>query len=158
MGQVTLPVLNRKGVFDFWENNWENKNFYSMNISEDIFLKKFLKLFLQTWLTNKKHTLKLLIPNDINKKKLNYKKYYYIFEDFNWRNNLEKNSVFRQFPYYTSKIFLIKYSNWIVIYAYIYIPRTWYKKFDNIASKSSNYINILYLYKFHRLKNKFLNN
>ena len=41
MGQVTLPVSNRKGYSASWEYSWENKINYNKNFNEDLFLKKF---------------------------------------------------------------------------------------------------------------------
>lgn len=159
MGQVTLPVLNRQGIYSIWEHNWENKNNYTQNLNEDMFLKKFFKLFLKSWLSNKKTNLKYLSPKSKNNKKINFKKFLNLKISKNELiGDISKLSQFRQFPYYFSRIYLIKYSNWIIIYMYIYIPESWLIKFNKFNKKIFNVKYNYDIYSYHNSKLKFFNN
>jgi hypothetical protein len=49
MGQITLPVLNRKGYSSMWENNWDDVKNYSNILSEDMFLQRYVLKMLTTY-------------------------------------------------------------------------------------------------------------
>lgn len=158
MGQVTLPVLNRKGIYSLWEHNWENKNHYSQNINEDMFLKKFFKYFLKSWLSTKKTNVKYLSPITSQKKKMKIKKFLnFKISKNEIKNDLSKLPQFRQFPYYFSRIYLIKYANWVIIYMYIYIPDSWVNKFNKYNKKIFNVKYSYDLFSYHNTKTKYFN-
>ena len=157
MGQVTLPVLNRKGVYDVWYNTWNVKQSFSTLLSEDEFLKNFFKIFLSNWVSAN-HLLKQ--KNFNNKislvKKQRIKKYFSFLNKYDSKeyNKVLKTIFFKKFPYYVSRLYIIKYDNWVVLYVYIYIPNSWTKKIFEKKKKKHNYSYIIDLYNYH--KNKLL--
>lgn len=153
MGQVTLPVLNRKGYSNVWENHWESKFAYSTQISEDIFFKNFFKIFLQNWLSSEENFFKknLNKSNIADLKKKRYKKYFNI-EKKNISNkeilDFLKNTKNKRFPHYVSKTFIVRYANWIILYMYVYIPRAWYIRLSSRITKRYTYRYTYDLYKY----------
>jgi len=160
LGQVTLPVLNRKGYSNVWENHWESKFSYSTQLSEDLFFKKFFKIFLQNWLSSNSSFFKknLNKSNKVDLKKKRYKKYFNTNKkDFNDKDVLTylqftKN---KKFPYYISKTFIIRYSSWIILYMYVYIPRAWYTRLSFRVTKNYRYNYTYDLYKYQTNKVNF---
>lgn len=155
MGQVTLPVLNRKGFSDNWYNTW-NKNYsYNTNLSEDAYLDIFFKIFFKNWLSS----------NHLNSYKyFNISKKYRIqkYIDYTYESSLKEFikefSIKRnkKFPYYISRLFIIKYNQWILLYSYIYVPKAWYKKFQKKKKRIYNYSYVVDLYNFHKRKCKYI--
>ena len=160
MGQVTLPVINRKGYSDIWESSWINNSIHTNLINEDIFIKNFLKIFLKNW-ASFAHLNKATFSKQLKKK--NFRKERFIFYDYVRHVILEQNLVeffrkknLKKFPYYTAKIFVAKFSSWIIIYTYVYVPRPWKKRFVLKQQKQYNYSYINDLYSYHTAKLNFL--
>lgn len=159
MGQVTLPVLNRKGYSSVWENHWDTKLNYNQTNREDLFLKKFFKIFLKNWFSKTKMFFNSKFS--FNKKKSNKFTRFYKFDILmsdpkeikNYLNTFKN----KKFTYNFSKIFLVRFQSWLLIYAYIYVPKVWIirikKKQPHFFNK--NYINELY--KYHTSKLNYLN-
>lgn len=160
MGQVTLPVLNRKGYSSFWENSWDSKLNYTHNLNEDIFLKKFFKIFFKNWIsTNIFFNKKFYLKNKNSIKKISIKKFIKTQEEYNdnIKKYLKKHKT-KKFPYNFSKLFLLKFSKWVIIFAYIYVPKVWRVRLKKKKIKIHNKNNLENLYQYHSLKLKFLNN
>ena len=160
MGQLTLPVLNRKGYSNVWENSWDSKFSYSTQLSEDIFFKNFFKIFLQNWMSSNDEFFKknLNKSRKVDLKKKRYKKYFHLAKNDISDNEVLfflKNKKNRKFPYYVSKTFIIRYSTWIVLYMYIYIPRAWYSRLSSRVLKNYSYAYTYDLYKYQTSKLNF---
>jgi len=114
LGQASIPILNKNGYSMFWLSSWDDIHSYSTNLNEDVFIRKFLYRVID----NKYSTSFYLNKNKLNhfSKKINY----------NFLKKMSKIDIskfllrFYKIPYYLSKIRLIKYQNWLVIYFYIY--------------------------------------
>ena len=161
MGQVTLPVLNRKGYSDLWESSWVNKSIHTNQLNEDMFLKKFLKIFFKNW-ASFSHFNKSSFSKTLKKKK--FRKSKFVFYNYVNQVILEENLLdffkkknLKKFPYYTAKIYVAKFSSWVVLYTYVYVPRPWKKRFIVKHQKNFNYFYINDLYLFHTARLKFKN-
>lgn len=114
MGQTSISILNKTGYSMFWSSVWDQKILYSRNLKEDLLLNSFFDLSFNDSLSVNLLTFK---KNDV----INHKKY-------NFNVNY-KNSVFYRFilnnnkvNYTSSKIWILKYQKWVVIYQFIFIP------------------------------------
>ena len=115
MGQTKFKILNRSGYSIHWNNSWESKKNYKKNFINFLFLELFLdkvfndSLFVQDYFfIKKKNTLKnnFSSQNIIFLKKLNV-----------FKNN------FKSLKIYNSKIWILKYQNWVIINVYIYVVK-----------------------------------
>lgn len=114
MGQSSIPILNRNGYSMFWLSSWDNLHSYSTNLNEDDFIRNFFY-----FLVNDKYSSNFFF----NKIKLN---------SFTSNNNiatLQNTSNkdiseffyrFNKIPFYLSKVRILKYQGWVVMYFYIY--------------------------------------
>jgi len=119
MGQVSLPVLSRKGKHDDWNYIWTSFSNYSVTFNEDLFLKKFIFLFFMYGIScTKFYTASFFKKPKNSKKKFNTSIYKLIYLDS--PTNVE---FFKQIPhnkFYVSKIFLCRHTGWIYIYIFIH--------------------------------------
>lgn len=119
IGQVSLPVLSRKGRYDHWNYNWVSVKNYSLHFNEDLFLKKFFFLFFMYTISGNKHFLPMFYKNtnllhkrlDSSEHALKEVTLFSLYKNLNAR---AKNK------YYVSKIYLCRYVNWVFVYLYIY--------------------------------------
>ena len=155
MGQVTLPTLNRKGFSSVWENQWDSKLNYTLHLNQDMFLKKFFKLFFRNWIShnemffNKKIKFKKFIRFSKLNKSVTSKK-----EVQKYLSNYKN----KKFTYNVSKLFLIRYENWLLLYMYIYVPKVWTDRLNKKKQKAYNKSTIEFLYKYQTTKLLFLIN
>ena len=77
MGQAGIPILNKVGYSMFWNSMWDNKINYNRSSNEDVFLIKFMDLFLNDGIS----------INTFNIKKYNINKQFF----YNKYNLPEKN-------------------------------------------------------------------
>lgn len=137
MGQVTLPVLNRKGYSSVWENSWDDVKNYSNIINEDTFLQQYMMKMLVDQ-SSQAYTLSPTL------RKHNYAKYKYLsfLEKGRVYKRQELNKIlesrFKRVPSYFSRIFIIRYNSWIVLYTYIYIPKVWKKRLNKKKKTKAN--------------------
>ena len=131
MGQTSLPSLNRAGVFSFWSGMWDSKFQYPMYLTKfeyvDLFFLNFFKnqIFLFLFLNLKK------------KLKTNV----YFFKNFLVKGSeLTIKKDIKKYYFCTSKVWLIKYSGWIIISVYIY--DTGFKKSKKKRSFNKNLKNL----------------
>lgn len=150
MGQINMPMLNKVGYSMFWDSMWDNKINYTRSFKEDIYLKRFIILIFDDCISsntikfyNKKYSKLILntyrIPTRL---KSNKELYSYL---------IKNNKV----VFYNSKVWVLKYQKWVVLYLYIYLP------LHNKLKKKvifKNYIpshndNIFSLYNFYKKSN-----
>ena len=124
MGQINLPILNRTGYCNYWDSVWDNYYNFKKGFNKDIFLKNILILILDD---------RILYSSFFNSDKLykyvfnkNLKVINYTKEHTNVFNTLKKKNL----PFFHSKIWYIKYQNWLLVSLFIY----------NVINKTSNYI------------------
>jgi len=114
MGQINLPVLNRTGYSTFWDSNWDNYYNYQKEFNKNIFLKNLLILILDD---------RILYSSFFNSKKLNnfiYNKSLKFSNYFDNRTIIFGNFSKKNLPFFHSKIWYIKYQNWLLISLFIY--------------------------------------
>lgn len=145
MGQSSISMLNKVGHSMFWNSMWDNKVLYSRYLKEDNFLNKFFSLafndslsvntinFKQKFVKNSKK-----LEHITDKKKTSMYKYLFNFNKIN---------------YFSSKLWILKYHNWIVLYHFIYILNS-NKNLDNFLKNFNDYnYNFYYLLKSYNKSN-----
>lgn len=160
MGQVTLPILNRKGYSSVWENQWDTKLNFTKNLNSDMFLKKFFKIFLKNWFSSNDvfFSRKFDFKKSLSFKKIRYKKYSVYQHEYGSTRNYLLKFKNKKFTYNFSKLFLIRFQKWVILYVYIYVPQVWINRLEKkkIPFFNKNYIDDLYKYQTAKLN--FLNN
>lgn len=155
-----MPIMNKTGYSMYWNSMWDDKLNYTRSFKEDIFIKIFFYLFIEGGYT---FLFRYKIDNVDNH--LNYLRNKYnlhILKKKKEEKNFNLLTNYSNFSEsYTSKIWLLKYQNWVVFYFFIYSFNSgiFYKKKKNLKKKKSNikYFNILisYYYKFLKLDYNF---
>ena len=110
MGQSSLPILNKVGVSMRWDSSFDNLLNFKKTVLSDIFLKKFFDFVFEDKFI-------FIFYKFFFFKKLKFKK----FGDI-----LKKKK--KRIPIYSSKIWFLKYQNWVIISFYLYIPKVFLKK------------------------------
>lgn len=148
MGQAGIPMLNKVGQSMFWNSMWDNKINYTSNLSEDIFLKKFIPLIFGDNSSFKKLNLFNLDPSKLRIVKNKYKLHVTIvgMKKTSFNKYIKK---LKKVEFYFSRAWILKYQRWVVIYLYVYIPKfsklnklnksLLYPKFFNINLLYRNY-------------------
>lgn len=112
----------------FWLSSWDNVHSFPSNINEDFLIREFFY-----FLVNDKYSAKFFKKNNLL---LNFSKNH----EYNVSNISDKKTVdefffrFNKIPFYLSKIRILKFQKWVVIYFFLY--NTFLKKsnlnyFDN---------------------------
>lgn len=161
MAQISIPMANKVGYSMYWNSMWDNKVNFSRSLREDIFLNTFVPLIFEDNTSNR--VLKTLDFGKITKKEILQKYNLHIRND-----NLKKNTFYKYIAnlnkvlYFSSKIWILKYQKWVIIYFFMYLP-----KFSELKNKNKveerihtthdlNSINNLFsLYKIISLKLKY---
>lgn len=118
MGQISVPVINKTGYSMYWSSMWDDKFNYSRFLKEDIYIRKFIPILLEdNILFNFRHKNNLYNLNSVNVKyNMHIHSDWNKYEIHSYINGLNK-SIF-----YTSKIWVLRYQSWILIFFYIYSP------------------------------------
>jgi len=119
VGQVSLPVLSRKGKYDNWNYNWVSFKNYSIFFNEDLFIKRFFFLFFMYGIINNKTFFFLFFKKTKIKDKKKRYETYNLYE-FTLDNILNYFSLQAPTKFYISQIFVCRYANWVYVYVYIY--------------------------------------
>ena len=152
MGRVSVPILNKSGYSMYWNSMWDDKLNYSRSLKEDIFLKEFVYLFFE----GGSNFMIFLNLKDFSKKLEYFKKKYF----FKTKKIIKKNDIGTEISYklvikkknkfrpYLSKVWLIRYQGWIIIYFYAYSFNlsSFYKKSINYKKNYKKYSNIISIY------------
>lgn len=119
-----MPIMNKTGYSMYWNCMWDDKLNYSRSLKDDIFLKNFIYIFFEGG-DNFMFFVDLRFyekKNHFLKKKYNFQikqvfKKNEIGAEIGYKYAVKKKKKFRPF---LSKIWLIKYQTWIIIYFYSY--------------------------------------
>ena len=113
MGQPGIHILNKTGYSMFWNSMWDNKIMYTRMLKENIFLEKFFNLSLNDSIST--NTIKFSDKN-VNI----FKKNIHIVDS-------KKSSIYKhlinlnKIKHYSSKIWVLRYQKWIILYHFLYI-------------------------------------
>jgi hypothetical protein len=165
MGQISIPIMNKVGFSMFWNSMWDDKHNYSRSLKEDIFIRSFVKLLFEDVPSSNIRFLsdnifKSSIKNPIFKKyNIHLKRGFSLAEFRNYLFRFNKPSL------YFSKVWVLKYQSWIIIYFFVYS-----NKFNKFLKKQidTDYTDILendymfdivsnYYLSFFKSNYKFLN-
>lgn len=145
MGQSSIPVLNRNGYSMFWLSSWDDLHSYSTNLNEDAFIRSFFYYMITDKYSSNFYFSNFKISDFSNKSSINFNKFLNksSLSDFLFKQN--------KLPYYISKIRILKFQKWLVVYFYIY---NYTKKFNSNKFNFSNLLkfqnkNSFYLLKKH---------
>jgi len=138
MGQTSLPSLNRSGVFSYWNSSWDSQYQYTFFLTRFTYLELFFLTFFRSsiFLFN---FLKLKNQQTIS---------LYFFKNFKVKKKLIdfKQKKLLKHIFCTSKLWVIKFSGWIVLSIYLLdtsIKIKKKKKKDIV--KKSNYVNYCHI-------------
>lgn len=114
MGQSSIPILNRNGFSMFWLSSWDDLHTYSVNLNEDSFLRSFFY-----YMINDKYSSNFFLSKQ---KIIKYS------DKFNFSlNKITSTSNFNdvlfrlnKLPYYISKVRILKFQKWLIVYFYLY--------------------------------------
>lgn len=143
MGQAGIPMLNKVGSSMYWNSMWDNKVNYTSNLSEDIFLKKFIPLIFSDNTSFKNLNIFNLDSKKLRIIKNKYRLHISIIgvKKYNFNKYIIKS---KKVESYFSRLWIMKYQKWVILYLYVYIPKfSELKKIEKNFSKVTN-INILY--------------
>ena len=110
MAQSKFNVLNRTGYTIHWNNSWESFNNYSQNFINFFVLDLFLNNLLDDDLFSKDY----FILKNLNEKNKNI---FFIKKLYKIKLKYKKRKKFN------SKIWILKFQNWIIIKVYVYITK-----------------------------------
>lgn len=152
MGRISVPIMNKTGYTMYWNSMWDDKINYNRSLKEDIFLKEFVYLFFEG---GSNFMIYLNLKNFQEKLEIFKKKYFFHTKKLIKKNDIGTEISFKlvikrkkKFRPYLSKIWLIRYQNWVIIYFYAYSFNlsSFYKKSLDLKKKYSKYANILSIY------------
>jgi hypothetical protein len=131
MGLKSLSKMNRSGVYDFWENSWESKILYK-------------NYFFQI------RTLQTLFGEIFN-----FFFFKYLFFMRMSKLGYTKNYKFEskiKLTLYFSRLWVLKYHNWLVLVVYYYNLNFYIKKKDKVVQTTAQYKSIFKLYGNYKFK------
>ena len=114
MGQSSIPILNRNGFSMFWLSSWDDLHTYSVNLNEDSFLRSFF-----FYMVNDKYSSNFFLSKQ---KIIQYSdKFNFNLNKITSPSNLN-DFLFRsnKLPYYISKVRILKFQKWLIVYFYLY--------------------------------------
>ena len=152
MGLISLPLLNRVGVYQYWDGLWDSNFLYRRYFFYTLFFNKFLNIIFDNIIFN------------IFLKKLSLKKYKkgVLLSNYSYKNLVGLN--------YFGRLNIYMYQDWLILISYIYVYNDdlllGYKKcnnfcffYKNIFSKELSYsksrLNWYNIYNNLNYKNKF---
>lgn len=152
-----MPIMNKTGYSMYWNSMWDDKLNYTRSFKEDVFIKIFFYLFIEGGYT---FLFRYKINNvDDHLTFLKNKYNLHILKKKKEENNFNLITNYSNFSeLYTSKIWLLRYQNWVIFYFFIYSFNSgiFYKKKKKkiIKFRKSNkkYFNILISYYLNFLK------
>lgn len=154
MGQISIPMSNKVGYSMYWNSMWDNKINYSRSLKEDIYLNRFIILVFEDCISTK-------IIKFYNKSYSNL-----VLNKYNFHTKISNKKDFNNYllkinkvTFYSSRLWILKYQKWIVLYFFIYLPVFNRLKIKNILYKDnfSNDKNLYNLYNFYVKANYKLN-
>lgn len=151
MGQSSIPLLNRSGYSMFWASLWDSKHTFSKLVKEDFFIRQYINNIFKEKISSKpvfflKNFKNLTQPTYLSKFNIN------VIVDLNV-SSLSK-FLFRcnKIPNYLSKIRIIRFQKWLIIYFRIYTPNSF--KSVSFRKRNFNYYRFYYSYYLYFLRRK----
>lgn len=111
MGQTSLPLLNRSGTFSYWDKNWDSLHQYGYYITKFNYLDEFFYYFFQN---------KVFITQFKTIKKFQKIPTYFFKGFFIKKKLLNFNKMIYKFYFCSSKLWIFKYGNWVIVSIYLY--------------------------------------
>ena len=154
MGQISIPMSNKVGYSMYWNSMWDNKINYTRSLKEDIYLNRFILLVFEDCISSK-------IIKFYNK---NYSTA--ILNKYNFHTRISNKNEFNRYltkinkiTFYSSRLWILKYQKWIILYFYIYLPTFNRLKIKiNLVEKNTTVSDNIYnLYNFYLKANFKLN-
>lgn len=158
MAQISIPMSNKVGYSMFWNSMWDNKINFSRSLKEDIYLNIFIPLIFDDNISGKviktRNFDSLVTSFNLQKYNLHLKS-----------SNVNKSSFYKyiselnKLTFFNSKVWILKYQRWVIIYFFMYLPK--YNTLKNNILKikqKDKYANInklFILYKTINLKLKY---
>lgn len=158
MAQISIPMSNKVGYSMFWNSMWDGKINFSRLLKEDIYLNIFIPLLFEDKISNK-----ILKTKDFNTliKKTNFNRYNLNIKqsNLNKKNFYKYISELNKINYFSTKVWILKYQKWVIIYFFMYLPKFNSLKINNFNFfKNNNFDdinNLFVLYRFNTLKLKY---
>jgi hypothetical protein len=139
MGLVSLPVLNKIGNSNYWNNIWDSSNLFKKYFYLSLFLNKYFNLLFTDYSLN---IINAIILNHKLKKGYHLDKFI-------------KNKILKSF--FLGKIWILKYQGWYLIIIKLFSTKILKKKDFSIKYKNKKWKNYYkYIYN-NTFKNKNLN-
>jgi len=116
LGQASIPVINRTGYSMYWLSSWDDLHSFSKYFNEDIHIRSFFdEIFRKKmstkfifWKKKKDHIVKY---NEFLKR---YR--LYLRHSVSFKQVPKFLKRFYKIPYYWSKIRIIRFQKWLIIY------------------------------------------
>lgn len=131
MGNMGYPVVTRLGINQFWYKNWYSDTSYMLNFKQDLIFQDLLKLYIDYGLTFTNNIFfnnYFFMSSRKNVKKENFflknLKHYRRFFFSNEILGIE-HSYFLRYKtgeYFPMRLWLMRYSNWIIIFFNCFKP------------------------------------
>lgn len=121
MGLTSLACLNRSGIYNYWDDNWDSKLLYNRYYYGSFFIKLLILELLSGSYFN---TLFI-----IDKKNLGYYSKYKLIYSYSYKN------------IFFGKTWYLKYQNWLIVIIYFFNTKVFKKKINRrkkICNKGTN--------------------
>lgn len=103
----------------YWLSSWDNPHFFSKYFTEDMFIRSFFDEMFDRKISA--HHIFSKSNNRNLRIDLFYNRYdIFMIEDIAFKNIPRFLKRFYKIPYYWSKIRIIRFNKWLIIYLYIY--------------------------------------
>lgn len=151
MGQSSIPLLNRSGYSMFWTSLWDSKYTYSKLVKEDFFIRQYITNIFKEKMSSKpvfffKNFKNLSQPSSFNKFNIN------MISDLSVTSLSKFLFKSNKIPNYLSKIRIIRFQKWLIIYFKIYTSNSF--KTVSFRKRNFNFYKFYYSYYLHFFKKK----
>jgi|HigsolmetaAR202D_1030399.scaffolds.fasta_scaffold01127_21 Ribosomal protein S3, N-terminal domain. len=150
MGQSSIPLLNRSGYSMFWSSLWDSKYTYSKLVKEDYFIRQYINNIFKEKISSK--------PVFFLKNFKNFSHFTFSKFNINIAADLSVSSLSKflfkanKLPSYLSKIRIIRFQKWLIIYFRIYTPNS--LKIISFRKRNFSFYKFYYTYYSHFLKKR----
>lgn len=148
MGQISLPVINRAGLYSHWSSSGDNCYNYALLFKQSMFLRLLLVTFLSRRLLLFNH-IKLSTIYKLDQAE------YYSPTNYQILIDLTNTITKQQLPFYTGKVLFLKYQNFIISIIYFFQPpKGEFKPAARLRNVSASYKSSAHTLKYFNMKNK----
>ncbi len=137
LGQASIPVLNRTGYSMYWLSSWDDKHIYNGYFNEDMFVRSFIDNLFHRKIST--HFIYFSKKTADYKYKKFLERYKIFFKhSVNFKQTPKFLRRFYKIPYYWSKIRIIRFERWLVIYMHIFSTnkRVYTRKYPRNTDKT----------------------